>query len=246
MNQRKSCDDDYEDLFKSQTVNKPLKVTHTPTGDIIDFYLPWIIEGADEYIDFFRAVLNATDRDKVVIHINCVGGNVPTAYNIIDVLKSTAADVEMVIEGPCASAATMIMLAGRHWRVTEHAYAMIHVWSGGYYGKWSDVKIEFAFDSTYSENAFRDTYKGFLTAEEIEDCIKGKDFYFTSKELIERLNSFSEKDAKREELIQNIAQKHQIAVNKEVEAALKQFDRDTASEEKAKAKKSKTTEKKRR
>lgn len=205
--------------------NNPLRIQSLPTGDIIDFYLPIEIDsGIDEYIDFFRAVTDAKSTDTIVVHINCYGGDINTAFNIIDVLNQSQARVQINLEGECASAASMIMLCGDQWSISEHSRVMIHAWSSWKVGKWNEQQSSFDFDKKWLEPAFRDTYKDFLTESEIEDVLRGKDIYLNSEETRNRLEKYQEKDIKKQELLQSIAQKHQDEINKEIEVALRNFE----------------------
>lgn len=212
--------------------NKYLKVSILPTGTVIDFYLPQVIEELKDYIDFFRAVRDAKADDIVNVHINCYGGQVDVAFNIIDVLKETAAQVKIFVEGVCASAATMIMLAGQDIEVSEHARIMIHAWSGGFWGKWNEQIASFKFDETWMQQKFRDIYKGFLTREEIESVLAGQDIYFDADETVERLTKAKQKEIEKQRIVNEIAAKYQAAINKELTIALADFDKKVAKEEK--------------
>lgn len=204
--------------------NNPLRIQELPTGTIIDFYLLGEIEDPADYIDFFRAVRDAKQEDTVQLHINCYGGDLTTAFNIIDVLKQSAANINVFVEGNCASAASMIMLAGDNWEINPHSTVMIHAWSGYVIGKWNEQQAQFHFDETWLNNSFKEIYKGFLSDEEIEDVLRGKDLYLNADEVVERLDKYKENDIKKQEIIQNIARKHEDLINQELAKALQQFD----------------------
>ena len=70
-----------------RSINNPLRIQHLPTGDIIDFFMPYEIEDSEDFIDFLRAVREAKSTDAIRIHIDCCGGNVDTAYIIRDTLN---------------------------------------------------------------------------------------------------------------------------------------------------------------
>ena len=226
----RGCDDDNPEMSFAE--NKRLKVTETPNGSTIDFYLPRVIAEPKEYIDFLRAVREAKADDTVIVHINCYGGDCDVAFNIIDVLNLTPAHTKVCIEGLCASAATMIMLAAKEAEITEHAHIMIHAWSGGYYGKWNEQTASFEFDRTWMVKKFREIYKGFLTESEIDAVLNGTDMYLDADETIERLNASHKKELERQALIASIAEKHQAAINKELSVALANFDREAEKEAK--------------
>lgn len=234
-----SCDQ-FEEYPESKSVNNPLKIQHLPTGDIIDFFLPFEIEDSEDFIDFIRAIREAKSTDLIRIHIDCCGGNVDTALILCDNLKYSKATVEISVEGLCASAATLIMLAGDQWEILEHAHIMIHAWSGMLYGKWHEQQAKFHFDEDYFESVWRQIYKGFLTDQEIEDVLNGKDIWLTATETLERLGKFKEKDIRRQQIIDQIAKEQQAEINKRLEIALAAFDKEEKAKEKEQEKAKKT------
>ena len=74
--------------------------------------------GAEYYVDEIRAA------DEVRVRINSAGGSVFAALAIHSALRQKAGDV--LIEGLCASAATLIACAGKHIAMASNALMMIH------------------------------------------------------------------------------------------------------------------------
>lgn len=224
-----------DDDLKGIIQNNPLRVQVLPDKTLIDFYLPQEINtDPKEYIDFFRAIRDARPTDEVVLHINCYGGECSTAFQIIDNLRATQATVTVSIEGNCCSAATMIALAGDQWDIMPHSYFMIHAYSKINWGKRNEINASNDFDKKWLDDSFREIYKGFLTPEEIEQCLEGKDFYFTANETIERLNNYKKDDIEREQVTQKVVDKYQKLINDELTKELKKFD-DAHTEKPAKS-----------
>lgn len=212
----------YDDLTNESIIkNDVLQVRENNNRKEVDFYLIDIIDDIADYIDFLREVDSCRNGDLITIHINCYGGNADVGMNIYDCLRQSPADVEVSIEGACCSCASMIMLAGNCWRVTPHAYIMVHSWSEGIYGKWHEIISKFNYDKSVFEKQFRELYKDFLTDEEIEDCLKGKDFYFDSNETVKRLNAYQKEDIECDEAIKKITDKYSSLAEKEVNQYLK-------------------------
>lgn len=209
----------YDDLPRIQ--NNPLKITEFDGKKIVDFYLINTIEEMGDYIDFLRAVDSCKPQDEVIVHINNYGGELDIGMNIYDCLKGSDANIIISVEGICASCASMIMLAGNQWNVTPHAYVMIHEWSGCEYGKWNEIKAKFHYDENVVEKQFREMYKNFLTDEEIEQCLNGKDFYFDADETVKRLNDYQKEELDVQIEINKIADKHSKNAEKEINAYLK-------------------------
>ncbi len=241
MKRRTSCDP-FDECPEGKSINNPLKIQHLPSGDIIDFFLPFEIEDSEDFIDFIRAIREAKATDLIRIHIDCCGGDVSTALILCDNLKYSKATVEISVEGLCASAATLIMLSGDQWEILEHAHIMIHAWSGMIFGKWHEQKAKFQFDKTYFEDVWRKLYKGFLTDQEIEEVLNGRDIWLTASETLDRLGKFKEKDIRRQQIIDQIAKEQQEEINKKLAVALSAFDKEEKIKEKEqeKAKKAAT------
>lgn len=66
------------------------------------------------------------DADKVVVHISSPGGEVFEGWTIGNILKSLDKEVEVIIEGLCASIATYIALQADTIKMSETARFMIH------------------------------------------------------------------------------------------------------------------------
>lgn len=187
-------------LYQDQIVHKA-----TTSSSINHIYLCDDIVEPSAYVEYLKAFNTAREGDKFIIHINCWGGNAYTALQLIDSMCSSEAEIICLIEGACASAATMIALSCDAWRVSPFSCFMIHATTEGYYGKFNELKIEHEFNLKWTENLFNSIYEGFLTPEEIKQCLEGKDFWFDAKETEKRLKDrtvyiekkFKEKENKK-------------------------------------------------
>lgn len=189
--------------------NDVLKVLETDKGKLIDFFLTEEIDSIEDYIDFLRECSSARENDTIRVHVNCYGGDVNVALNIYDALKTSEAYVEVDIEGMCASAATMIMLAADTWKVYPHCRVMIHAWTSWTYGKWNELKEQLKFDEKVWEPQFKEIYKNFLTDTEIQQCLDGKDFWLSSEDTVKRLNDFQADAMAKQDKMNEIVDKYQ-------------------------------------
>ena len=156
------------------------------TKNIYHLWLIDDIEGASRFMKWFDILQSAAEDDLVVIHINCWGGELMTAVQIITQIKMCQAQVLCQIESACCSAATMIALACDGLYCYPHAYMMIHTSSGCSFGKQSDIKREEEFYNPWLENFFNEIYKHFLTKREIQEVLSGKDMWLRADEVMER------------------------------------------------------------
>lgn len=149
----------------------------------------WLIDDIDDnkaYLKWFDVLQTASEDDLVVIHINCWGGNLFTAVQIVTQIKTCSAQVVCQIESSCCSAATIIALACDGLICYPHGYMMIHTSSGCAFGKQSDIKKEEEFYNPWLSNLFHEIYKDFLTKKEIEAVLDGKDMWLGANEVVDR------------------------------------------------------------
>ena len=149
----------------------------------------WLIDeigDARQFLKWYDILQNATEDDLVVIHVNCYGGNLFTAIQIITQIKTCQAQVVCQIESACCSAATMIALACDGMLCYPHGYMMIHTSSGISIGKQSDIKKEEEFYNPWLENFFNEIYKHFLTKKEIQSVLGGEDMWLTADQVTDR------------------------------------------------------------
>lgn len=156
------------------------------TGEILEFYLSGDISSPENYVEWFDAIRNARFEDTVKIYINSSGGQMDTALQFLRVLSETDAEVICSIEGACASAATIIFLAGDILEVTANSLFMIHNYSSGVFGKGNEMVSQIMFERSWSEKLFNTVYKYFLSNKEIKDILNGQDLWLDSDEVIKR------------------------------------------------------------
>jgi len=74
---------------------------------------------------FIQNQLADSDED-IIVHINSPGGEVREGYAIYDLLTNSGKNCDTIIEGNCASIATVPFLAGKQRTITENSTFMIH------------------------------------------------------------------------------------------------------------------------
>lgn len=156
------------------------------TKNIFHLWLIDDIGDAKGFLKWFDILQSAGEDDLVVIHINCWGGELMTAIQIVTQIKLCQAQVVCQIESACCSAATMVALACDGLICYPHGYMMIHTSSGCSFGKQSDIKKEEEFFNPWLEDFFNEIYKHFLTKKEITSVLEGTDMWLQSDEVMER------------------------------------------------------------
>lgn len=171
------------------------EVLYSPSSSgTYNIFLDGEIEEASQFREAVAALDDAGENDTVRIHLSTNGGCVDTTDTFIAAMRRCRGRVVVEATGGVHSAGTIILLNAPEFRLSENFNALIHNGSFGVYGKTSDAKAQFAFQSQYMDRLAKTTYRGFLTTEEIDQLIAGKDFWLDSSEWIARYR-------KRQELL---------------------------------------------
>jgi ATP-dependent protease ClpP protease subunit len=179
---------DLSELF-GKSVKQDERIFNKQLVNVFEFYLSGEIESSEEYIQWFDTIRHAGETDVIKIYINSGGGDVFTAIQFMRALEETSANVVMSVEGLCASAATMIMLCGDTFEISQHSMFMFHNYSGGTFGKGGEMLDQLQHERAWSEKLLRETYSDFLTEEEIVSILNNRDIWMDGEEVIKRLKN---------------------------------------------------------
>lgn len=175
------------DILLGKHVKQDERIFHKQLVNVHEFYLSGEIESPEEYIQWFDTIRHAAESDVIKIYINSPGGDVFTAIQFMRALRETSGNVVISVEGICASAATMIMLCGESFEISEHSMFMFHNYSSGVFGKGGEMFDQLKHERAWSESLLRDVYKHFLTDEEITSMLENKDIWMDGNEVAKRL-----------------------------------------------------------
>lgn len=184
-------------------LNTPGNSFSKPVAQLHEFYLSGPIEDAEEYIEWFDTIRNASAVDTIRIYINSPGGDLYTTLQFLRVMSESEAHITCSVEGACMSAATMIFLHGHQQEITPHSLFMFHNYSAGVFGKGGEMYDQLQFEREWSKNFMMEVYRDFLTETEIESMMHNKDIWMGSDEVVERLKKLQakrEQEAKAEDL----------------------------------------------
>lgn len=150
-------------------------------------YLTGEIMDPSQYNKLFHKLYNANEYDEFLLIINSLGGILDSAFMIVDAIKNSKAKVTCRLSGTVASAATIIALSCDELEASSSLSFMIHNYSAsGVQGKGHEMKARQNFIDREINRSFEEFYAGFLTKEEIEDVIEGKDIWLNNEEVQER------------------------------------------------------------
>lgn len=166
------------------------RVNFTPSSSgIFSIYLFGAIESPNQFIDAIHAMDSAGEGDLVEVHLSTDGGSLDATDTFLASMNSCDGRVVVLASGGVHSAGSVILLQAKEFVLSENFNMLIHNGGYGAAGKYSDVKAQTAFTEAYMETLMRTTYDGFLTDEEIEQLIGGKDFWMEKHEFMERWNN---------------------------------------------------------
>lgn len=144
-----------------------------------------------DHDDLLEALYTVEEGDTVDLYINSLGGHLYTAIQIIDAIQRCKGTVIGHLVGVGHSAASAIYLACQGWSVTPLGFMMIHNETGGCWGKNHERASEHEFNKTFNPFMLKTMYEGFLTEEEIQSVIEGKDIWLDSENITERLEGLA-------------------------------------------------------
>ena len=163
-------------------ISRPIAFEHT-------IYIDEELVSPSEWRQELETIRTAQAGDTVHVRLNTVGGSDVVMGAFVKAIAETQAHVVGHIEHMCCSAGTIIFLACHSYVVSDDCEFMIHTASLGYGGKQNNFYEFSTFNNKANERLMRKYYKDFLTEEEINQALKGADFWFDSEEVIQRLET---------------------------------------------------------
>jgi len=153
------------------------------------------IETSFDFADAIEALSRCERDDTVTIYLSSPGGCVSAVDALLHAIK-TAQDkgvvVHCIASGLCASAATFVLLECTSFELSDGFHALIHNGSLGDGGSYNQFRASTTFYLKYMEERLRDVYKHFLTEEELDQVMDGKDIWLSPEDWIERYSQRNE------------------------------------------------------
>lgn len=184
---RKTKADEYDDDESEAVFSRNGIYARKLSINCFDYYLDTAITAPSNYRDVIQILNNLSKDDEMHIHLDTGGGRLDSAMRLIAAIKESEGNVVVIGAGLAASAGAIIFLQCPSVVVTPNTQMMIHAASYGAVGKEDEVGASVAFSQKYLDKMTTESYHGFLTPQEIELLKIGKDYYFDSEEIIERL-----------------------------------------------------------
>jgi ATP-dependent protease ClpP protease subunit len=142
---------------------------------------------AAHYRMVVNKILELSELDCVEFHINSPGGDLSGLVALLHGINATEAETVAVIQGECHSAASILALSCDSVQVGPFANMLCHSIRYGLTGKGADIRSQVNHTNAYAEMIFRNAYEYFLSEEEINDVLDGKELWLDFDEINERL-----------------------------------------------------------
>jgi ATP-dependent protease ClpP protease subunit len=163
--------------------------TQTKVQNNVEVFLDETIREPRYYRQVIQMLGALSESDTCTFFIETPGGNADGILALCEAVDACEGQVQAIITGQASSAGSLFALRCPNLGVSPNARMMIHAASFGYGGKHMDAVRGMEFQNKWLTRVFRQAYEGFLTESEIEQCLEGKEFWFTSDEIVERLEA---------------------------------------------------------
>lgn len=174
--------DNFSALF-----SQPGPVSVVNNGKTFRITLDKPIGAPDEMREEIMAIRDAGPNDVVELYLSGPGGDASTLMIMLSELSMTPAHTVAIIQGSNASANTFIPMVCREIRVAPYSSFMIHtVQYNSSRSTVANIAVAAKFDSELFHEFLRDLYEGFLSEEEIDGIIAGKEIYLRDTQIAER------------------------------------------------------------
>ncbi len=133
-----------------------------------------------------RWLADGQDPTPIWLHIQSGGGSLFAGFSVADQLATVETPVYSVVEGYCASAATLISVACKKRFILPNAFMLIHQLSAVAWGKYEELQDEMnLLDMAMGRLTEFYVSRTKMTEEEVRVLLK-RDSWFNSTQCLER------------------------------------------------------------
>jgi ATP-dependent protease ClpP protease subunit len=122
----------------------------------------------------------------IKFHITSYGGDLFEGLAMVGVIETCPLEIHSIIEGSCASAATLVSISCDHRSIQKHSFMLLHQLSGSAVGRMSEILDEAENVKNITEvtnKIYIDRTK--MTRKQLAD-LESHDFWLNSKECLKR------------------------------------------------------------
>ena len=164
-------------------VNKDGKIV----GSVVTVNLYDEITSPGAYVSLINGLNKATKDDTYIFNICSPGGSFYACLAIVSALQTTKAKTIANLQVGY-SAAGIIAFNCKEINVKKYASLMIHTIQTGQQGNLADLQTSLKHSEQLINEMLFDSYKKFLTSEEMKQVQAGQNLWIGEKEIKRRLN----------------------------------------------------------
>ena len=167
------------------------------------------------YCEMIHVIRTATPNDTIYIHLNTPGGRLDTGVQLISAIRASEGRIITVLDGVAHSMGALLFLCGHEMIIHDHAQLMFHTYSGGVFGKGSDIRGQTDATEDWFRIIANDVCYPFMTKKEIQRMLKGEDFWFQTEQIETRLTKMGDILALQAQ--EHVAELEAAEINKMIE-----------------------------
>jgi len=183
------------------------------------------IDDVSQFSTAIQVLDVAREDDEVEIHLQSNGGDVNACGAFLHSMHKCQAPIHIIASGGCHSAATHILLLGDSFELADNFNSLIHNGASGAFGNINEYHAKSDFDKQFLMNYYWDIYEGFLSREEFEDMMEGKNIWVDAagwcERAVARMKYFQEKVDNMQKEAQKASRKPRIKKAKVVDTSEK-------------------------
>jgi len=152
-------------------------------------YLGNFNERSNDLDKIIDKLWEAPVNSEIIIHINSHGGLVKEGQRLINVIRQKfSGRITTILESMAYSMGALMFCIGDKRIALPYSDLMFHNYSGGVFGKGNEILERVDHNNKHLTKFFKEIILGAnaLTKKELNLMVNGKDFWFDSKELIEK------------------------------------------------------------
>ena len=133
------------------------------------------IEKMHEAVEFVSKGQTFASERRIYVYIHSNGGDVFAGLSAMNHLRTCPCKVTTIVDGFCASAATLMYLGGDERLMMNYSQFLVHQLTTGFFGKYCDLKDELT-NSTNLMNTIEDIYleKTNIPKKKLQELLKGE------------------------------------------------------------------------
>lgn len=151
-------------------------------------YRLFINEFDDAKLDeIFDTLYDGESYDTLEVRISSPGGYLLDLQRFQNVIENYFQNRTFtILDNHGYSAGALMFLLGTERIAHRTSMIMFHDWSGGYWGKASDIDKQHKFQREQYKIWMRDLLSNFFTDKEIEDMFEGKEYWYNTLEMCKK------------------------------------------------------------